>query len=141
MTRGRPKGSGKRWTEFADYTLWAKITVICESEGLDVRRACNALAYRGYWQAREGKYWISNPAKAAEDSRLRPLMNRLEPGDRRNNDPAETFRARYYAAERRKKVDDDFCSECEFWLDVYRRARDNGGDMWAAFSEAEPIKK
>lgn len=126
MNRGRPRGSG-RWDDtrhFADATLWARLQALRQAEGLDLSHACRRLANRGYWHARDGKYWASNPGRARADPRLSPFMDMLRAGDARNDDPAEVFRRRFYKAKDRRKTKPAFRAECDFWLAVFLRARE-----------------
>lgn len=134
MSRGRPKGSGKRWTDFADVQIWSHVEHIRRRDGIDVRAAANRLAHDGYFQLRDGKLWVTRPPKKGEKNEplLIELARSSKAGDKRMFDPGEVFRTRYYAAARRQKNDPAFKSDCEFWLHV-RAETDATDDPIKAF--------
>lgn len=132
MKRGRKKGSVQRWVPFLDVQIWARITHIRQRDGLDVRGAARRLAYEGYFQIRNGKVWVTRPPAETDKSVIRTFIEKCEPGDKRQDDPAEVFRARYYIAERRRRTDDAFRSDCEFWLRVHAE-KEGTDDPVAAF--------
>ena len=142
--RGRPQG-GDRWTEFSNCQLWARLEVIRETEGLDaVRHACEALAKRGYWQASNGKLWLSDHATAFKDRRI-PAV---EPSSTPDQEIVENFRKQYYIVDKKRTKDTEIKERCDFWLAVFRRAhayRETGCDpddaMWQALMETPSPEK
>lgn len=135
MKRGRKKGSVQRWTPFQDAQIWSRITYIRQREGLDVRGAARRLAYEGYFQVRNGKVWVTRPPR--DDDKNKAMVDRIQElariGDARQEDPAEVFRARYYIAERRRRTDAAFRSDCKFWLRVHTEKEDTDVDPVATF--------
>ena len=117
---GRPKDSGKRWTDAHVAELWAEMRFAmhrgCHSE---VRRAARDLVLRGFFQFADGKIWQSRNLTATELREKQALareMHALRRGDERNYNPEEALRAAYYVAERRRKVDTEFCDWCDWYL-------------------------
>lgn len=84
------------------------------------------MVHEGYIQVREGKFWMTRPPR--DHDKNKAMVDRIQElariGDARQEDPAEVFRARYYAAERRRRKDAAFKSDCDYWLKIH--AETNG---------------
>lgn len=144
--RGRPPGSGVRWTPEWERDIWARVEAIRHQTGLDIVNACRRLAHTGYFQLKrvakgrelvDGKAWVTRPPTAADHAPVHAVFaairaGSLRAGDARSEVPAMTFRSRYYAARRRMLRDQAFRSECLFWKRVYIRVS-NGEDPVEAF--------
>lgn len=92
------------------------------------------MVHEGYIQVREGKFWMTRPPR--DDDKNKATVDRIQAlariGDARQEDPAEVFRARYYIAERRRRTDAAFRSDCKFWLRVHAE-KEGADDPVAAF--------
>lgn len=134
---GRPKGSGKTWTDFMDASVWARMKFIMERDGhSDVKRAAGTLVNAGHSMAFAGprKLWLSREPKPEELARNKPLTyasENYQAADKRNENPAEVLRTRFYAAEKHRKADAAFREDCRFWLAYqreYHRLKSEGKD-------------
>jgi hypothetical protein len=129
--RGRPP----RWDDHGDVRVWARVRFLDEREGLGVRGAAKRLEALGLFTVRDGQLWLSKPATGSPYEYLEQL-ERLElvGADQREN-VAEVIRQRFYKAERRRKTDAAFASDCDFWL-RFEREYAASGDASEAFSRA-----
>lgn len=133
-------GRRKRWDDFGDARLWAHIRFVCEHEGLKVRPATERIAARGWFTLHQAvkpgekaTVWLSTaPKPGSEWAEAAKVAKR---GDKRNDEPANVYRGRYYVAERRRKRDPEFAGRCAFWL-TFEREYARTGDADTAFSAA-----
>lgn len=134
MPRGRPKGSGKRWTPFLESQLYARMTFIMERDNTDKSTAAKRMVVEGYFQVREGKLWVTRDAHEGEHhgELIAHLQGTLKLGDARTWDMAEVFRTQYHAIQRKIKADEALRADCEFWLRVEREGH-RIGDRYQAF--------
>lgn len=134
MSRGRPKGSGKRWTPFANAQLWARIEFIKWRDNTDTRTAARRMVFEGFIQIRGGKFWLTRAPK--DNDRNRGLVDRakkeLRLGDERQHDPVEAFRQQYYAVVKMREKSPELRKDCTFWLRVEKEAH-RIGDRTQAF--------
>jgi hypothetical protein len=79
--------------------------------------------------------WLSKPAAGSPFEYLEHLENLKHVGADQRDDVGEVLRQRYYAANRRRKNDAAFASDCDFWL-RFEREYAVSGDASAAFSRA-----
>ena len=99
-----------------------------ERDGIkDVKRAANVLAKEGFHQVRDRRYWTSSERKPVS---LISLFLPERQGDIRNYDTAEVFRARYYAAERRRKADPAYAEHCDLQLKLARADKSSGEKIY-----------
>ncbi len=116
--RGRPAGSGKRWSESTQAQLWARFKfVMRRDKHRDVKRAARTIAADGYWQWNAGRAWLSRPFKESETRSLLARMSRSSRiMDKRTENPAEVFRTQFYAAARRRRANLNFRASCDYFL-------------------------
>ncbi len=117
---GRPKGAGKRWTDYNLAELWAEMKfAMRRDDHSEVRRAARNLEVRCFYQIADDKIWESRNPTESELKNNQPFARAklmLRPGDRRIDNPVEVFRAAYYQAERRRQVNAEFRSRCDWFL-------------------------
>lgn len=106
-------------------------------DNLQLRPAARRLAYSGYFQVRAGKVWITRKPNDADKNAeaVRMFTAKCEPGDKRQDDAVEVFRARYYIVDRRRQEDPEFRSDCDFWLRV-NTEKEGAADPIEAFFRA-----
>lgn len=132
--RGRPRGSGARWTASTDAVLWARIELIRWRDGIGVKPAACKMAAEGYIQRTpDGKYWATRDATDSDQNKALVDAIRADNimGDIRDWNPAEQFRLRYYKVKKKIKTDMALKDSCEFFFRLAKEAHITGDAMKA----------